>query len=141
MQNSFDAHIFGPFFSTLGVGAATRAYWKLLMASGLKVGIWPQESPNGEVELEIAREHEAFIVQKEHPKLNFFRINAQEIGSSPIMGMENSSAINLLIPTWETSQLPEIWHQDVQRFTGIIAATTFFVIDEKISANLHPREV
>jgi len=138
MLNCFDAHIFGNFFSSQGIGVSTRGYWKLLTAAGLKVGIWPQGRAIGEFELEIAREYEAFIVQGEHPKLNFFRINAQEIDSSPIMGMENSSATNLLIPMWETSKLPEIWHQDVQRFTAIIAATTYIAEAFKMALQDRP---
>jgi hypothetical protein len=138
MLNCFDAHIFGNFFSSQGIGVATRGYWKLLTAAGLKVGIWPQVRAIGEFELEIAREYEAFIVQGEHPKLNFFRINAQEIDSCPIMGMENSSANNILIPMWETSKLPEIWHRDVQRFTGIIAATSFIAEAFKIALRDKP---
>lgn len=145
---NFDAHIYGPFFSSLGVGISTRAFWKLLTLHGLKVGIWPQSNPIGDFEKTIANKYKEFIVQNEHPKLNFFRINADEISRSPISRMSSTAAINLLVPFWETSHLPSVWHLEVQKFSGVVAATTFIasafsdaIRDKPIFVFTHPIEV
>lgn len=126
-MNKFDAHIYGPFFSASGVGESTRAYWQTLSASGLNVGIIPQNSPFNEMESIIAKQFNKYLVDRPHPEHNFFRINAQEIASTPqeLLKKQNQNQKNYLIPMWETSRVPVKWREDIASFDQIIAATEF----------------
>jgi glycosyltransferase involved in cell wall biosynthesis len=126
-MSKFDAHLFGPIFSASGVGESARAYWRTLMATGLKVGIFPQAHPINKEEKVLSDNFRKFIVRGPHPELNFYRINAQEINSLPRSFLEKGleSTTNVLIPMWETPKLPSIWQDDVLKFDHIIAATSF----------------
>ena len=147
-MNKFDCHIYGPIFSNNGVGASTRAYWRLLSASGMKVGVWPQNAPLDEKEKTIARKYGNLIVDKKHPNLNFFRINAMEIEDNAHLIEGSDSSQNILIPMWETEFMPRKWMADIERFSGLIAATNFIAnsvlpINQKIPVWTipHPIEV
>ena len=138
VMNNFDAHIYGPFFSENGVGESTRAYWRLLTAIGLKVGILPQTPPFGYSENIIADDYKEYIVDGPHPKLNFYRINADEIKAlSNQTFAKVRSRTNVLIPMWETEVLPSVWARDVERFDFAICATGFIAKSlEKTVPNL-----
>jgi glycosyltransferase involved in cell wall biosynthesis len=123
----FDAHLYGPIFSNSGVGAATRAYWKLLVATGLNVGIWPQSSPFNSQEAVIRDDFSEFLVDAAHPELNFFRINAEEIlsVSNKLESPRISKSKKILIPFWETERLPNAWIPDVLHFDAIVSPSDF----------------
>jgi glycosyltransferase involved in cell wall biosynthesis len=126
-MSRFDAHIYGPFFSASGVGESTRAYWRTMRAAGLKVGIFPQNMPFNFTETSIAEMFRKYIVSRPHPELNFFRINAQEISTTPyVKDLRKSTKMkNVLIPMWETPIVPTNWREDVAFFTSIITPTHF----------------
>ena len=126
-MNNFDAHIFGPVFSATGVGESTRAYWRTLMATGLKVGVFPQAHPFNNEERLLAESFRKYIVNEPHPKLNFYRINAQEVSDLPgkVLQKNWNASINVLIPMLETPKLPTVWEKEIVRFDHIIAATSF----------------
>jgi glycosyltransferase involved in cell wall biosynthesis len=126
-MNNFDAHIFGPVFSATGVGESARAYWRTLMATGLKVGVFPQAHPFNTEERLLAESFKKYIVSEPHPRLNFYRINAQEVSDLPgkVLQKNWNASINVLIPMWETPRLPTIWEKEIVRFDHIIAATSF----------------
>ena len=107
-MNNFDAHIFGPVFSATGVGESARAYWRTLMATGLKVGVFPQAHPFNKEERLLAESFRKYIVNEPHPKLNFYRINAQEVSDLPgkVLQKNWNASVNVLIPMWETPKLP-----------------------------------
>ena len=107
-MSNFDAHIYGPIFSATGVGESARAYWRTFMATGMRIGVIPQSHPFNEEERLLAEHFRKFIVDKPHPKLNFFRINAQEISSlsGQLLSENPKNVTNALIPMWETPKLP-----------------------------------
>jgi glycosyltransferase involved in cell wall biosynthesis len=126
-MSKFDAHLFGPVFSATGVGESARAYWRTLMATGLKVGVFPQAHPYNEEERILSDSFRKYIVHEPHPKLNFCRINAQEINALPgsFIRKKPKTRTDVLIPMWETPSLPSIWKEDVIKFDHIVAATSF----------------
>jgi glycosyltransferase involved in cell wall biosynthesis len=145
-MNSFDAHLYGPFFSESGVGESTRAYWRTLVATGLKVGILPQNPPFSENERFIAEKYKKYLVNDVHPGINLFRINAEEVRNTQVLGSIQKEAKSILIPMWETPVLPKIWLSDLQQFSHIIAATNFIGdafsgANQEIPISIIPHEV
>ena len=126
-MSKFDAHIYGPFFSASGVGESTRAYWRTLRATGLNIGILPQNPPFNEFEKQIYEVFKEYLVENPHPKLNFFRINAQEIENTKefYQAKKMKETKNILIPMWETPSVPVNWRSQIGQFHGIFAATSF----------------
>jgi glycosyltransferase involved in cell wall biosynthesis len=126
-MSNFDAHIFGPVFSASGVGESARAYWRTLTATGLKVGVFPQSHPYNKEERVLSESFRNYMVNEPHPKLNFCRINAQEIKSLPgsFLQKKSKTRTDVLIPMWETPKLPTLWKDDILKFDHVIAATSF----------------
>ncbi len=122
----FDAHIYGPVFSQSGVGESTRAYWATLTAAGFNIGIWPQAKPFDSSEKEFESKFAKYLVYGPHDRINFYRINAEEVRNLPSKVLNNEmKSTKILIPMWETPILPKVWEKDVEKFDAVICATHF----------------